>query len=184
MPEKITIKEMMYAVDYFLKSAGLKGPNFEETPKRVATFWADFLSQSASHTKTFPLRTEPGMIVLKGITLWGFCPHHLLPVKYNFKIGYIPISTPLGASKPARLSHLALSLLPLQEELPQMVVELIEKAVETKGAGCIVTGEHLCMQMRGIKQPCSLMVTDYLTGVFKEDLKIQERFYNLAKGGD
>lgn len=173
------LKKIEKAVENFLLACDLKGPNFEETPKRVATLWYDFLNQSANHTKIFPLRTKPGMIILKGITIWGFCPHHLLPVKYNFKIGYIPVSTPLGASKPARLSHLCLSSLPLQEELPQMVVESIEKAIKCKGAGCVVTGEHLCMQMRGIKQPCSSMVTDYLSGCFLTDQSTKEEFLML-----
>jgi len=119
------------------------------------------------------------MIVHRDIILWGFCPHHLLSVEYNFKIGYIPEKHPLGASKPARIAQRVLAKMPLQEEIPQMVINEISKYIELKGGGCIVVGEHLCMQMRGIRQPCSDMVTDYLTGCFLRDVETRAEFMSL-----
>jgi len=157
----------------------LKGNNFTNTPERVAQFWEEFLHPPSVDVTTFPLRTAPGMIVHRNIVLWGFCPHHLLPVEYNFKIGYIPAKYPLGASKPTRLAQYVLAKMPLQEELPQMVINRIESHIDLKGAGCIVIGEHLCMQMRGIRQPCSDMVTDYLTGCFMTDPETRAEFMAL-----
>jgi len=167
------------SITTFLEHHKLKGNNFVDTPKRVAQFWEEFLHPSKVDIATFPLRTAPGMIVHRKVILWGFCPHHLLPVRYTFKIGYIPEREPLGASKPIRMALRILSKMPLQEELPQMLIEEMGRTINMKGAGCIVKGEHLCMQMRGIRQPHADMVTDYLTGCFMTDPETRAEFMAL-----
>lgn len=166
-------------VKNFLQRFDLRGPNYEETPKRVATMWSTFLNCPKPDMKTFPLRGKPGMVVVKDHVTWGFCPHHLLPIKYTFRIGYIPSKRVVGLSKLARIADWVVSTLPLQEEVAYSVVEEIEAALDPKGAGCIVHGEHHCMKVRGVKSPCAVTSSSFVSGVFLISEATRSEFLSL-----
>ena len=154
-------------------------PNFKDTPSRVARMWAEFLSLPQPELTTFPLTTKGGMIILRNHESWGFCPHHLLPVKYTFRIGYLPEDRVLGLSKLARIADYTLTDLPLQEEIAPRIVNTLVGAINPKGAGCVVYGEHLCTRMRGVKSPCAEAISDIMWGLFLEDPKAREEFLML-----
>jgi len=155
------------AVDSLLNFYSLRGPNFEDTPQRVTRFYKELLSTKMPELRAFPLRGRPGMILINNYISWSLCPHHLLPVKYTFKIGYIPSKKVLGLSKPARIADYVCSKLFLQEEMAGEIVRIIEEALDTtKGCGCIIHGEHLCMQMRGIRSACVSATSSFMSGVF------------------
>lgn len=167
-------------VNDFLKTYDLKGPNFEDTPRRVSKMWDNFFKgDSELDIRTFPLQGPAGMIIFKDHEDWGFCPHHLLPVKYNFKIGYIPRGEVLGASKPLRIASKVLRSLPLQEDIGEEIVNTILKFIDVRGAGVVIKGEHLCMRMRGIESPCSSMITTFMYGDFLHDQSTREEFLLL-----
>lgn len=157
----------------------LRGPNFKDTPKRVTAFYDTLLKAKEPDLRTFPLRGKPGMILIKDYIAWSLCPHHLLPVKYIFKIGYIPSKVVLGLSKPARIADYVCSKLYLQEEMPYLVVKMIDDKLDTKGCGCILKGEHMCMQMRGIKSPCVSAVSSFMSGVFLISEATRQEFISL-----
>ena len=154
------------ATELFLQQYRLKGVNFEETLTRVSKMWDVFFGLKKPEMKSFPLEGKPGMIIVKDHIAWSFCPHHLLPVKYTFKIGYIPNKRVLGLSKPARIADWICTQLPLQEEIAYKVCEEIEQAIEPKGVACVVQGEHLCMRMRGVESDHSNAVSSFVSGVF------------------
>lgn len=171
-------------IDYYgriLSCTELNGPNFIDTPKRVARAWKDFLNQPKPTLTTFPLEasTLGGMIVLKNHETWGFCPHHLLPVKYTFKIGYIPEQTVLGLSKLARIAEYVIRDLPIQEDVASRIVLTLKDAVEPKGIGVIIRGEHLCMKIRGVESPCAEAISTVMWGIFLTDNKAREEFMLL-----
>ncbi len=164
----------------FLKDFSLEGPNFIDTPIRIYRMWDNFFKEDSTiDLTTFPLKGKAGMIIFKDHEDWGFCPHHLLPVKYTFKIGYIPRDKVLGASKPLRIANRVLRGLPLQEEIGEMIASQIQKEIETRGVGVIIKGEHLCMRMRGVESPCSSMVTTFMLGCFLDDPAAREEFLLL-----
>jgi GTP cyclohydrolase I len=169
------------ATEMLLKSLSfpLQDENFQETPARVSRMWHTFINHPKPKLTTFPLKGKGGMILLKNHKSWGFCPHHLLPVKYTFRIGYIPNKKVLGLSKLARIADHALTTLPLQEELAWTIVNQIIQSVNPKGAGCIVHGEHLCTRMRGVKSPCAEAVSDIMWGVFLTIPSAREEFLSL-----
>lgn len=171
IPEQ-AIKQLL---DYY----SLKGENFRETPERVARFYRMLTKQEAPNLKTFPLRGKPGMILIKNHVCWSLCPHHLLPVKYTFKIGYIPSKRVFGLSKPARIADYVCSKLMLQEEMPYEVVHTMEEALDTKGCGCIIHGEHSCMQMRGVKSTCVSATSSFMSGVFLISEATRQEFIQL-----
>ena len=154
-------------------------PNFAETSTRVERMWNAFRNQQPPIMTTFPKKVEGGMLVMKNHQTWGFCPHHLLPVKYTFKIGYIPNKLVLGLSKLARVADWILKDMPLQEDIAGLVLAVITPLIKPKGAGCIVHGEHLCMRMRGVASPCAEAVSDEFYGVMLTEDSAREEFLSL-----
>jgi len=153
----------------FLDMSGCHGKfdaNYMQTPRRFISVWNAIRNVEAPQMKCFPLKGKASLILIKGYEAWSMCPHHLLPVKYTFKIGYIPQAKVVGLSKLPRLADYVLRCFPLQEEIANEVTHRLDEALDPKGAGCIVHGEHLCMQMRGIKSPCITAASSSFTGIF------------------
>lgn len=134
----------------FLDIYDLEGANFYDTPKRVAKMWNDFFLQEKPILRAFP-STSNEMVVVKDFIHWGFCPHHLMPVRYTFKVGYIPNGKVIGLSKIPRLAAWCLAKLPLQEDLPQLLLNELDAVLNPQGLGCMIEGFHLCCAARGIK---------------------------------
>ena len=119
------------------------------------------------------------MIVVNDHECWSFCPHHLLPVKYMVKVGYIPEKMVLGLSKLARITDAMMRRLPLQEDLPEMIAEPIINTIQPKGLGVVVKGEHLCMKMRGVESSHAFATNSFMHGVFMDDMKARQEFLKL-----
>ena len=173
------------AVELLLESLHLKGQGFEGTPERVARMWKEFLDIELPNPTICKTNEEVDLVMFRNHTFWSFCPHHLLPVKYNLTVGYIPNKgMVLGASKPLRISNWITASLPLQEDIPGMICKEIEHTLNPAGTGCIVQGEHLCMRMRGVKSLCSDMITPLLKeGMRKEPWMSLFLFGTNYKGG-
>lgn len=91
-----------------------------------------------------------GMVVQKNIVAHSLCPHHLLPIKYGFAIGYIPRDgKAVGLSKLAHLCGFYSVRPHLQEKMTVNIVEALEKYLNPKGSGIVVIGRHDCILLGG-----------------------------------
>lgn len=169
--------EIEKCIQKILDICGLDGMNFHETPRRFADHWLELLSRPKPDLKAFPTNSDT-MVVLKGYTTWGLCPHHLLPVRYTFRIGYVPRDKVLGLSKLARLADWTLSKLPIQEDIPKTICDELEKVLNPLGVGCQVRGWHMCSVMRGVKANEIELVTTCLKGVMLYNPGAQQEFLN------
>lgn len=173
-------------------SKGLKvdisDPNFVETPKRVAKAYKEIFA-GLGHTKKdiedifktcFPTDYK-GIVFEKNIIVFSMCPHHFLPVRYDVAVGYIPDGCGVGLSKLVRIIELLAKRPALQETFTQEIVELIEKYMHTKGAICMVRGEHYCMQMRGVKQKDVSTTTSAANGCFLTKPEMELKFYESIR---
>jgi GTP cyclohydrolase I len=150
------------------------GPNFEDTPERVARAYAEIFDGLFDDgtklteilSKTFPAKSDE-MITVGPIQLWSMCPHHFLPVMMRIWIAYIPKKKVLGLSKLARLAELVAKKPALQEDTTAEIAQLLQKGLQPKGAACLIRGRHLCMEMRGVKKE-AWTTTTALEGAFKE----------------
>ena len=61
------------------------------------------------------------------------------------------------------------------------IVGAIDKYLKPRGVALLIEAEHTCMAMRGIKKQGSSTVTTLFTGVFRDDLNEQNRFFNLLR---
>lgn len=165
----------------------VRDDNFFKTPQRVAKAYLEIfegllpesidLLENQFNT-TFPCEYSQ-MILVKDIQCWSMCPHHFLPVKYQINLAYIPNGQVLGLSKLPRLVELLAKRPILQEQLTQDIVDYLEKYAKPEGIIVQVSGEHLCMKMRGVKSRDSVAVTAALAGIFKTDASAKAEFYSL-----
>ncbi len=153
-------------------------PNREgllETPKRVANMYEEVFAgmhqDPKELIKVFYEGTGDDLVVVKDITLYSMCEHHLLPFTGQAHVIYLPNESGeiLGLSKVARLVDNISKKPQLQEKLCAELADIIVEAINPRGVCVVVEAEHLCMTMRGIRKPGSKTVTFANRGIFKND---------------
>lgn len=155
-----------------------------ETPMRVA---------KSIRELTFGYKEDPGlilnkvfdvaydeMVVLKGIEFWSLCEHHMLPFHGTASIAYIPNGKVVGISKLARLVHCFSRRLQVQERLTQEIAEAIQTHLNPLGVGVKLQATHLCMALRGVRTPAT-MITSKLLGAMKSESSARNEFLKLAE---
>ena len=167
---------MQKAIQRILNIHKLKNPNFDGTPERVERMWKEFFDVQKPNMTVFPTDCNE-MLVVKNHITWGFCPHHLLPVKYTFRIGYIPRGLVVGLSKLPKLANYYVTFLPLQEDLPGLICNALEELLKPQGVGCSVEGMHLCMVMRGVRSPCVEAIVTKLKGIILLNPSTHDEFF-------
>lgn len=164
----------------------LEDENFKDTPSRFAIFLSLFtLSKESQETtiKSFfkkKFRTKNSEIVLVSGRFYSLCPHHLLPVEYDYWIGYIPVNYAIGLSKFQRIVEILGGFPQLQEDLTTKIANVIQENLEPAGVGVLLTGKHFCMRMRGVKSYNSEVTTSHLVGVFKKP-EVKSEFLKLVE---
>ena len=175
----LNLKKMERGVKILLEGMGvnLKDDNFRETPRRVAAMYAEMLSPPDVSIKVFPTSYDQ-LVLVRNHTCWGICPHHLMPIKYSVSLGYIPNEKAIGLSKLPRIVNLHSYKPLLQEDFTHQIVNALTKRVKTKGAGCVVRGEHGCMGIRGVRTTGDA-ITSAMRGVFLEKSAARAEFLAL-----
>lgn len=122
------------------------------------------------------------LIALSGITFEAVCEHHLMPFTGTVTVAYIPeVGAPVvGLSKLARLVDVYARRLTMQERMTRQITTALNTHLQTRGAACIVTSQHACMGLRGVRKPGATMVTSSMTGLFRDDHRSREELLSLA----
>jgi GTP cyclohydrolase I len=164
------VREILEAIGEDPDRDGLKG-----TPERIANMYAEIFSG---------LREDPGrhlnvtfeaghdeMVMVKDITLYSICEHHLIPWIGAAHVAYIPNidGRITGLSKLARLVDGYSHRPQVQERLTTQIADTIERVLEPRGVLVVVEAEHLCMSMRGVRKPGSTTVTSAVRGLFRDN---------------
>lgn len=156
----------------------LEDRNFAGTPKRVARMYREMLTPKRRSITTFPEKYN-NMVVLRGHTIFGICPHHLLPVEMRVHIGYIPNQKVLGLSKLARIAEAQLTTPIMQETLTDLICLKLNEYTDAAGASVIITGKHGCMKYRGVHTQADV-VTSARRGVFLANPSTQNEFMQIV----
>lgn len=116
--------------------------------------------------------TQP--VVVDAIPYYSLCEHHLLPFFGHCRVVYVPNGRVLGLSKIYRIIDMFSHRLQLQERLTQQIGETLLQVTQATGVAVEMTGEHLCVAMRGVRRAQSFMRTQYRTGSIPETLLIPQ----------
>ncbi len=175
------VKEILLAIGENPQREGLI-----ETPSRIANMYAELFSginvEAMDLMQVTFSEEHHEMVIIKDIPFYSMCEHHLLPFYGKAHVGYIPKGSVVGISKLARVVETLARRPQLQERLTGQIADSINKALMPIGVAVVIEAEHLCMTMRGIKKPGSLVVTSANRGAFRKYPATRAEFFSLIKG--
>lgn len=191
--ENIGYEQAVSMVRSLLKFVG-DDPDREglkETPDRVVSSWLSelFWGYSVSERdiedmlKQFDSEGYDQLVVVRDIDFFSVCEHHMLPFFGKVNIAYLPNDKVVGISKLVRLVEIVSRRLQVQERMTQQIADLIYRWVGAVGVAVIVSAQHLCMRMRGVKQSDAFVTTSELLGAFREDYSLRSEVLSLLNGG-
>jgi GTP cyclohydrolase I len=184
-----TKAEAEAAVRTLISWAG-DNPNREgllDTPARVVRSYAEFFSGYAEDPNEILSRTFEEVegyddwIMLRDIRLESHCEHHMLPIIGVAHIAYIPEGRVVGISKLARVVEVFAKRLQTQETLTAQIASAIHDGLQAVGVAVLIEARHECMTTRGVHKPDVDMITSRMTGAFKTDPRLEERFLNMLR---
>ena len=154
-----------------------------DTPDRIARMDGEIFSgmdeNAGEHlAKTFAVASNE-IVLVKDITFYSICEHHLMPFYGKVHIAYLPDGKVVGLSKLARTVEVYARRPQIQEQMTIQIVEAVMEHLKPQGAIVMVEAEHLCMTMRGVEKPGSRTMTLASRGCFREDPKWQELFFRM-----
>lgn len=175
------VKEILYAIGEDPDREGLV-----ETPKRVANMYAEVFAglqeEPEGLVKLFKEDFTDEIIVVRDITVYSMCEHHLLPFYGVAHIAYIADhGQVLGLSKLARIVDHFAKKPQLQERLGDEISSFIMKATGAKAVAVMIEAEHMCMTMRGVSKPGAKTITTSYKGVLKHDLVKRNEVLSLLR---
>jgi len=179
---KASVVQMLRAVGEDPTREGLL-----DTPRRIAEMYEDILQ--GMHQDPAELlqvgfeENHEEMVIVRDISFYSLCEHHLLPFHGSFHIGYIPRGRVVGISKLARIVDSFARRLQLQERLTSQIADTLMEELEPAGVAVMGSAEHLCMTMRGVKKPGTKVVTSANRGVFRDSEPTRLEFF-AALGDD
>jgi GTP cyclohydrolase I len=184
-PRPVDLPAAERAAAAFLTALGidLTGESLRDTPRRMASAYAEMFAPRAFDLTTFP--NDDGydeLVVARSLPVISTCEHHLLPFVGVAHVAYLPGSRILGLSKLARVVELFARRPQVQERLTQQVADWLATTLEPRGVGVVVEAEHLCMTARGVRAGGSTTVTSALHGQLRTDPATRAEFFALTNG--
>jgi len=174
-PEQDIASSVLRCLQYLGEDASRDG--LRDTPRRVVASWKELYGgYDVDLSKTLRWFDDPTdeMIVSKDIQFYSTCEHHMLPFFGRAAVGYIPSGKVIGISKLSRIVETYARRLQTQERLTHQIGQALEGMVA--GVAVHITAQHFCMMSRGVNQQHSEMITNYLTGPFRDKPEARNEF--------
>jgi GTP cyclohydrolase IA len=161
--------------------ADVDSPDLLETPRRVAASFAELVTPGAFEATLFANEDSYDELVLvRDIPFQSLCMHHLLPFHGKAHVAYLPGATIVGISKLARVVDAFARDLQLQERLTVQIADWLEQELAPRGVGVVLSAEHMCMTIRGVRKPGARTVTSALRGSLRDDARTRQEFFSLV----
>jgi len=163
------IKEIIEAIGDNPDREGLR-----RTPERVAKMYSElFKGINKNPEKVIRVYNTPHydeIIILKDISFYSFCEHHLLPFFGKVHIAYIPKDDKItGFSNLIDIVQIYSERLQLQERMTAEIADSIMNVLKPMGVLVIIEARQLCLEIQGLKKIGQKTVTSAIKGVFKKE---------------
>lgn len=190
MEERMSIESLEKLKFHYKEILKILGEDTEreglqKTPERVAKSLS-FLTQGYTQDPETILNSAKfaedykQMVVVKDISFYSLCEHHVLPFYGKVHVAYIPNGYITGLSKIARVVDVFSHRLQIQERMTLQIKECIEKVLKPLGVMVVIEAHHMCMQMRGVEKDNAITTTYDYSGSFTSP-ELREEFFNLIK---
>lgn len=173
---KHSVTDLLHAIGEDPSREGL-----HDTPKRVAKAYAELVSgyttdpQKLINNAVFDVEYDD-MVIVTDIEYYSLCEHHMLPFMGHAHVAYIPGKKVVGLSKIPRIVDMFSRRLQVQERLTRQIAEFIDEVLEPQGVAVVMSGQHMCSMIRGVKKHDSGMTTSTMLGDFKTDRDVRNEF--------
>ena len=158
-----------------------------ETPRRIGQMYAELFSglgQDPAEVLTTGFdESHRETVILKDIPFFSICEHHFLPFVGAADIGYVPKGRVVGASKMARALDILARRPQIQERLTNQLVDVIYGTLQPEGVTAILSAEHMCISLRGVKKAGSRIVTSASRGSLRTQSTAKQEFLALLREG-
>ena len=176
------VREILIAIGEDPEREGVLG-----TPERVADAYAYLFAglgeDPTRHLEIGFMEEARDMVLVRDISLYSVCEHHLIPFVGKAHVGYAPNGRVVGLSKLARLVEGYARRPQLQEQLTAQIADALYENLGSRGSIVILEAEHLCMTMRGVQKSGSITVTSAVRGVYEEDEALRAEAMALISRG-
>lgn len=120
--------------------------------------------------------------VIEGpISFFALCEHHVLPFFGRAYVGYVAHEAIIGISKLTRLVRLYAKRFTVQERMGQQIADGLVNMLKPHGVAVHLDAEHLCTQMRGVREEQSRTWTTFWRGNYDSDPTLREEFLQVAR---
>jgi GTP cyclohydrolase I len=160
--------------------ADLEYPGLTDTPRRVAASLAELVTPADFTATLFRNEGYDELVVVRDISFQSLCMHHLLPFHGVAHVAYLPGECIIGISKLARVVEAFARDLQLQERMTVQIADWLERELVPRGVGVVLSAEHMCMTIRGVRKPGTRTVTSALRGTLRDDARTRQEFFSLV----
>ena len=168
--------DLLRAIGADVDSPGLRG-----TPRRVAASFAELVTPADFVATSFPNEgSYDELVVVRDIPFHTLCMHHLLPFFGHAHVAYLPGKRIIGISKLARVVEAFARDLQVQERMTVQIADWLEEHLAPGGVGVVLSAEHMCMTIRGVRKPGSKTVTSTLRGSVRDDARTRQELFSLV----
>jgi GTP cyclohydrolase I len=167
----------------------LDTPGTADTPRRVLQALIDATSGYAGDPKlvtVFPTECygdascELAQIVEGPIPFFSLCEHHALPFFGQAYVGYVAHDQIIGISKLTRLVRVLTRRFGVQERMTHQIAQSLSELLNAHGVAVYMEADHLCTQMRGVREDHATTRTTGYRGVYETDPALRREFFEVA----
>jgi GTP cyclohydrolase I len=123
---------------------------------------------------------ELAQIVEGPIPFHSLCEHHALPFFGRAYIGYVAHDQIIGISKLTRLVRVITQRFGVQERMTHQAADALRDLLGAHGVAAYFEADHLCTQMRGVREHDAMTRTTAFRGVYEKDPALRSEFYDIS----
>ena len=190
IPEEQFHKFEGYAAEIF-SAFGLdvNTPATKDTPRRFIKALFDATEGYDGDPKLLRVfetecRGEPdcriSQVVEGPIPFFTLCEHHALPFYGQAYVGYIAHENIIGISKLTRLVRLFSKRFAVQERIGHQIATALETMLHPHGVAVFLEANHLCVEMRGVRESAPKTRTTVWRGHYAEDPSLRSEFFTAC----
>jgi GTP cyclohydrolase I len=171
------VEELLLALGQDVHRDGLR-----RTPERVARAFEEMLSPLPFDVTTVPnAEGYDELVLVRDVPFSSLCEHHLLPFQGVAHVAYLPGRRVAGQAELARVVDRCSRRLQVQERMAMQIADWLTDELAPRGAGVVLTAEHLWMRVREARAAGSTTTTSALRGRLRDDPRSRAELLSLVR---